>query len=198
MAPDGIQASDHDCQQIVEVMRYTAGQLAHGLHLLGLDQGGLGLAAFRHLDFQLLGALRHALLKRLVQMAQLVIQARGLSQGSLEVPRLQLDFRPRPIERFGESSRPSRCITGCGGQSRGCSAGTFGLQESCEERKGSGIEIPGGQSWVAANQGEDCSIHVNEGADRCEGTCIGKRDFAADFTRRAAAGQKCSPTRPPW
>ena len=51
-SPDHGQIADHDLQQIVEVVGYSAGQVADRFHLLCLVQNRLGFLPFRHLRTQ--------------------------------------------------------------------------------------------------------------------------------------------------
>ena len=60
LAADHVEAAQDDGQQIVEVVRDAAGELADGLHLLRLAQQFLGLAAGLVLGFQLARALLDA------------------------------------------------------------------------------------------------------------------------------------------
>jgi hypothetical protein len=53
VAPDQLEISRHDGQQIVEVMRDPAGQLPHRLHLLRLHQRGLRALALGDFAHQL-------------------------------------------------------------------------------------------------------------------------------------------------
>ena len=54
--PHRVEIADDDGEQIVEVVRDAAGELAHGLHLLRLAQRRLGLLAQPRLGLELLGA----------------------------------------------------------------------------------------------------------------------------------------------
>ena len=46
MALDHVERADDNGEQVVEVVRHAAGELAHGLQLLGAPQRRLGLVAF--------------------------------------------------------------------------------------------------------------------------------------------------------
>ena len=56
IAPDRVEIAENDGEQIVEVVRDAAGELAHGFHLLRLEQRRLRLLAKFRLGLQLLGA----------------------------------------------------------------------------------------------------------------------------------------------
>ena len=69
-----LDVADDDGEQVVEVVRDAAGELADGLHLLGLPQGLLGLQALGDL-------LRDPLLQGLVQALELLGGLLGLLAG---------------------------------------------------------------------------------------------------------------------
>ena len=70
-AADRVQPAHDHGQQIVEVVRHAAGELAHGLHLLRLAQLLLGLAARLMLGFELHGPRMHRLFEGLGEGAKL-------------------------------------------------------------------------------------------------------------------------------
>ena len=67
-------------QQVVEVVRQAAGELAHGFHLLRLAKEFLGFLPLHHLGFELPGPLADALLERGVQLVQGVVEAVGIGK----------------------------------------------------------------------------------------------------------------------
>jgi hypothetical protein len=67
IALQGVQIAHNDLQQIVEIVRHAARQLADGLHLLRLAQGLLVLA-------QLFGALAHLPLERGVELDECLLR----------------------------------------------------------------------------------------------------------------------------
>jgi hypothetical protein len=64
LAPDYFQIADNDLQQIVEIMRQTAGELTDGFHFLALAQRIVRLLAFGHRG-------RHAARQTVVQIGEL-------------------------------------------------------------------------------------------------------------------------------
>ena len=69
-AADHVEIAEDDGEQIVEVVRHAAGELADGLHLLRLDQARLRLDPPRRLGLELGGALADPLLELLVHVGE--------------------------------------------------------------------------------------------------------------------------------
>lgn len=72
-----LQAADDAGEHVVEVVGDTAGELAHGFHLLRMAQGVFGALALEHLTLQALvgggqrlGALGHPFFQGFVEVAQ--------------------------------------------------------------------------------------------------------------------------------
>ena len=82
-----IQPAEHHGQHVVEVVGDAAGQLADGLHLLGLPQGILGFDAALHLVNQVAGALLDLLLQRRREAAQLAFRMVALLLALADIDR---------------------------------------------------------------------------------------------------------------
>ena len=115
--PGDLQVAHDHLQDVVEVVRDAAGQLADRFHLLRLVQPGFGFGAQLRFGFQRCGALAHALLEHLVHLLELDLRRRqrgfrGLALGDVEVDaavslRLAVGDRGRR-GRGRRSSAPAR------------------------------------------------------------------------------------------
>ena len=105
-----IEVAHHRHQQIVEIVRDPAGELADGLHLLRLPQLLLGLFARRDFLHQIGGALLDALLQRCGQFSQSGAFRRQLGQQILAFDLVDLargDVGANAYQRFDAAVPPA-------------------------------------------------------------------------------------------
>ena len=112
--PQQVQAAADAREQVVEVVRDTAGQLADGLHLLALPELLLGCGE-AHLGFPLLGHVG----RKLIGADSLADRITKRAERDLVMPAAQR----RIAEHFGRRERLARQGAGPHGEHRGAKVG---------------------------------------------------------------------------
>ena len=186
-----LEAAGYAGEQVVEVVRQAAGELAHRFHLLRLAHHLFGFRALGHLGFELPRPLRDALLQGRVQLVE----------GPVQRVRRRERFRElaaRQIKGAGQRLGPVQRLRPRLHETRGIDRLALGLEQRGEQRKSQRVEIEDDVARARTQKDE----HRLAGRKTLRREChhpvaIGIGDLA-DMSLVAFGPQERAPGRTAW